>query len=60
MIPSSGTLSPGEQVDVQIKFCPTEGVKLCGLRNLPTGGQNNEAHVWFAGDLQQEAHGERG
>lgn len=27
MIPSSGTLCPGEQVDVQIKFCPTEGVK---------------------------------
>eukprot|EP00066_Takifugu_rubripes_P027985 XP_011617251.1 PREDICTED: hydrocephalus-inducing protein homolog [Takifugu rubripes] len=25
MIPSSGTLSPGEEVDVQIKFCPTEG-----------------------------------
>lgn len=27
MIPSSGTLCPGEQVDVQIKFCPIEGVK---------------------------------
>lgn len=33
MIPSSGTLCPGEQVDVQIKFCPTEGVKLFFLSN---------------------------
>lgn len=27
MIPSSGMLSPGERVNVQIKFTPAEGVK---------------------------------
>lgn len=27
MIPSSGMLSPGERVNVQIKFSPVEGVK---------------------------------
>lgn len=33
-IPSSGTLGPGEQVDVEIKFCPTEGVKLLFISNI--------------------------
>lgn len=35
IIPSSGTLCPGEQVDVQIKFCPSEGVKLLFVSNKP-------------------------
>lgn len=34
IIPSSGTLCPGEQFDVQIKFCPAEGVKLLFISNI--------------------------
>lgn len=34
IIPNSGTLSPGEHVDVQIKFCPAERVKLLIISNI--------------------------
>lgn len=34
VIPNSGTLCPGEEVDVQIKFCPAEGVKRLFISNI--------------------------